>query len=181
MDYFNWGRLGSSNFPRKHHRDTAGRYYAKVLVSNMRRRVASSRTISLGDREDPWCHIPNTQGVFQGPPGIQEDEGPDHPCAQGKKRIRETFGSTKLNPFDYEFNLKKIKTKFPIRYQFEIFIDKRCLFVSYWCVLKNEMIHFKGLQIWNWFILQNKQQNKILLRMNFIWKRKKKEMFSFCN
>lgn len=109
MDYFYWGRLGSSNFPRKHHRDTAGRYYAKVLVSNMRRRVASSRTISLGDREDPWCHIPNTQGVFQGPPGIQEDEGPDHPCAQGKKRIRESFGSTKLNPFDYEFNTEKKK------------------------------------------------------------------------
>lgn len=177
MVYFHWGRLGSSNFPRKHHRDTAGRYYAKVLVSNMRRRVASSRTILLGDREDPWCHIPNTQGVFR---TLRNPRrwGAWSPMRAGKKRIRESFRSTKLNPFDSKFHLwgKKKKKQFPIRYQFELFIDM--FFVSYWCVLKNEMFYFKWLQIWNLVILWNKEQNKILLKTNFIRKRKKNSFSS---
>lgn len=112
-----------------------------------------------------------------GPSAIQEDEGPWSPMRGRKKRIRESFGSTKLRKSLWlRVSFGNEKTKFPIRYHFDIFIDKRCLFASYWCVLKNEIIHFKYLKIWNWFtrILQNKQQNKILLRINFICKVKKK-------
>ena len=162
MDYFNWGRLGSSNFPRKHHRDTAGRYYSKVLVSNMRWRVASSRTILLGDREDPWCHIPNTQGVFRALRNPKR-RGANSPM-RGRKRSHPRISWINWTKSFWEWVSNGRKKKLLSRFLFIVFNDRDIYLRTTEAKLRNKwcISNEKNKQT-------NKQTKKNLKFENYIW------------